>query len=74
MGAAGAVRHHGGVIVIGLLVAAMAAASLVALAAFVVAGAWSALAVARLAREDRRRRADLERVLAEVLGAARERV
>ena len=74
MGATAPARHHGDVIVVGLIVAAMAVASLVALAGFVVAGASSAVAVARVAREDRRRRADLERVLGEVLGAARERV
>ncbi len=74
VGPADAARHHGDVIAIGLLIAAMAVASLVALAAIFVAGASSALAVTRLAREDRQRRADLERVLEEVLGEARERV
>ncbi len=69
-----ALRHHGDVIVLGLFVAAAAAASLVALAALFVAGAASALAVGRLAREDRRRRADLERVLDEVLASTGETV
>ncbi len=61
-------------IVLGVLVALAATASLVALAGLVVAGCASAIAVGRLAREDERRRADLERVLAEVLAPARERV
>ncbi len=74
MVAAGPTGHHGGVIVLELLVATAATASLAALAGLFVAGAASALAVTRLSREDRRRRADLERVLDEVLGRARETV
>ncbi|HQU26429.1 MAG TPA: hypothetical protein PLS29_05290 [Acidimicrobiales bacterium] len=61
-------------LVLELLVALAATASLVALGGLFLAGAASALAVARLARGDRRRRADLERVLSEVLGPAREPV
>ncbi len=67
-------RHDGDVIVLELLVAAAATASLVALGGLFVAGAASALAVTRLSHEDRRRRADLERVLDEILRGARETV
>ena len=59
---------------LGWFVAAAATASLITLGGFALAAGASAVAVTRLCREDRRRRADLDRVLDEVLGEAREPV
>ncbi|MHB1906167.1 MAG: hypothetical protein ACYCRG_04620 [Acidimicrobiales bacterium] len=74
MGAADSARDAGVVIVLGWFVAAAATAALITLGGFALAAGASAVAVTRLCREDRRRRADLDRVLDEVLGEAREPV
>ncbi|HET8989631.1 MAG TPA: hypothetical protein VFN59_00815 [Acidimicrobiales bacterium] len=74
MGAADSARDAGVVIVLGWFVAAAVTASLITLGGFALAAGASAVAVTRLCREDRRRRADLDRVLDEVLGEAREPV